>query len=258
MDSERSLTDLTLILDRSKSHTSENVKHLVELGLVRSERKGLSIRIAKSESDLAKSLYLLLRENPHIDFSSVVTGSGLKILPWLTGEGMTKTDLVKCSGLSKRTLERYFSVMISRGIIIAEKGRWKLNPRFPLLARFLDGLWKKKNDDLLRNKAPDGVIIWQGKEEFLFSVKRSLNDSDLVPAAVTRLEELGHGLVSPNKYYFHGTPSREINLEEALVQSNLVTEGDQRIKKIFIQAKESLDLTEIKRFQRKYDTELII
>jgi DNA-binding transcriptional ArsR family regulator len=258
MDSERSLTELAKILGRSKSHTSENVKHLVDLGLVRSERKGVSIRIGKSESDLARGLYLLLMENPHIDFSSVLTGSGLKILPWLTGDGLTKTDLVKRSGLSPRTLERFFVRMTSMGILISKNGRWKLNPRYPLLARFLDDLWKKKNADLLRNKAHEGVIIWQRKEEFLCSVKRYLNDPDLVAAAVTRLEELGYGLVSINRYYFHSAPSRKINLEEAMVQSYLVTDGDQRIKRIFIDAKERIKLTEIKRFERIYDTELVV
>ena len=258
MDSERSVKELASLLGRSISYTSENLKILSKTGLIRSEKMGLTTKIKKNDNDLARNLYLLLMENPNLDHNSILTGSGLKILPWLIGEGLTKKELVNYSGLSKRTVERYIARVVTMGILRKDSKKWKLNPRLPLLIRFLEDIWKKNNHDLSREKVPDGVIVWQWRDEFLISIRRPLQDPEFAPGAVTRLGELGFGLVSLNNYYFHSALLREINLEEAIIQSYLVTERDPRIKRIFLTASEhgKIKMMEMKELESKYGIEV--
>jgi hypothetical protein len=260
MDSDISINELAMQIGKSKSYTSENVSSLAKVGLVRLEKRGLKNMVCKNDSELAMGLYLLMMENPNLDLDTVLTGSALTFLPWLVDEGMSKNDLIRYSGSSRRTVDRYLMKWRTIGIIKVESGKYFLNARYPLLTQLMKTLWRKINNDNLQREVPDGVMIWQWRDQYLFSVRRNIVNQFFIPCAITRLIELGNGLISLNKYYFHGTLIKELNLEEVLIQSYLVSEGDPRIKRAIRETiiKGNVDGTLLQYYEKKYAVRLVV
>jgi hypothetical protein len=97
--------------------------------------------------------------------------------------------------------------------------RYVLSESWTYLRRFLVDYASERNLRWLRSKVPSATMIWQWRDEMLFSVGNKLEEPELCSAGATRLEELGYDVAHAREYYFHGGGNEKVSEEEALVQT---------------------------------------
>jgi hypothetical protein len=98
-----------------------------------------------------------------------------------------------------------------------------------MLKSFIVRYSQWRNRRALRELVPDGLIIWQWRDEYLFSTMNRMLPPDCLSAGLTRLEELGYNLIHDREYYLHSPAITKVSEEEALVQSLRVDPNNPRI-----------------------------
>ena len=226
------LTELASELSKSMPTVSEAVKHLELLGMVEKERKGTKVTVAMPKTPLGESLSLLIAEQPMLNLETLFSGSGLAMLPLLLKPGYSAKELAERTSLSLRTVKGLLPRWKRMGVVLQEQSNYQLNPRFTLLANFLGKFNEHKNLCIMKDNYPEGVIVWQWRDEFFFSIDAKLNDPNALPAGLTRLDELKSGLAHGQQYYYYGRADKAISEEEAFMQALYVDPYNPRIKNL--------------------------
>jgi DNA-binding MarR family transcriptional regulator len=224
------LSELASEVSRSMSHVSESVTHLETLGMVEKQRQGTKVCVNIPKTPLGASLSLLMTERPMLNLETLFSGSGLVMLPLLLKPGYTAKELAERTSLSLRTVRGLLPRWKRMGVVVQEKTNNRLNPRFKLLADFLRKFNEHRNLRIMKDKYPEAVIVWQWRDEFMFSVDRRLDDPDALPAGLTRLDELKSSLAHTQQYYYFGHADVTISEEEAFMQALYVDPYNPRIK----------------------------
>lgn len=214
----------------SPSHVSERVRSLRELGLVRTQKCGLSVLVAHSDSPSMAALSALIAEGSGLDLEKVLTGPGLAMLPHLLAPGRTSSDIMKRTGLSQATVRERLRVWRGMGIAVRESRTclYRLAPARRALADFAARYSEVRNMRILGRKVPGAVIVWQDRDEFLFSVGSGTGVAGFVLAGPGALAALGYDVAHSRDYWLGGRPGRKIKEEEALVQTMLIEPGNPR------------------------------
>jgi predicted transcriptional regulator len=229
----RSVSELAGVLSKSLSFTSESVRHLGELGLAERERRGNRVSVSLSATPLSQSLALLMSEEPMLNLEALFSGSGLRLLPLLLEPGSSANELASRSGLSLRSVKGYLPRWRRMGVVLLTGGKYSVNLRYKLLADFLRKFSEYRNNSFLHETFPQAVIVWQWRDEFMFSVDIKIKDPKFVPAGVSRLDDFEYELVHTNEYYLYRTDKTRVSEEEALVQALYVDPDNPRIKRLF-------------------------
>jgi len=214
----------------SMSYASECIRRLRELDLVRTRKTGLAVLVCRSEGPVMAALAVLLTEGSGLDLSRVLAGPGLTILPHLLAPGRTTAEILKRTTLSQATVRGRLRLWRGMGLVVRESptGLYRLEPGRRALEDFVTRYSEARNARLLERMVPGALIIWQDRDEFLFSVASGGKVDGFVPAGPGALEDLGYDIAHSRDYWFGGPAGRPVGEEEALVQTMLIERGNPR------------------------------
>ena len=246
------LSELALELSKSANRVSETVNHLETMGLVRKERKGSHKFVFIPKTPLGESLSVLITEEPMLNLEALFSGSGLLVLPLLLKPGYSAKKLAERTSLSMRTVKGLLPRWKRMGVVLQEKSNYYLNPRFKLLADFLRKYNEHKNLSIMKDRYPEAVIVWQWRDEFIFSSETMLKDRNILPAALTRLDTLEPYFVHSQEYYYYGHEHDEVTEEEALIQALYLDPNNPRIKSFIKERMEHMNNENLIVFAGKY------
>jgi hypothetical protein len=152
----------------------------------------------------------------------------------------------------KNTIARWREL----GIVILDKNSYNymLNYKHKYLTQFIEVYSEFKNKMLLRDFYHDAVIVWQWRDEFMFSVPYQIDNPIFSTAGVSRLDELGHNLFHTIHYYFKSPEVRGVSEEEAFVQALYIDPRNPRIGRLINEAfrDNKLDQLKFKYYAEKY------
>lgn len=208
-------------LDRSPSWISECVTHLSMIGFVDVIRNGISKEVTISDNDLGTGIRKLMIDEPMLSLDVVLPDSGLLILPLMLSTGTSVREISRRTHLTTRTIYNKIRKWKGMGLIDLKvsPGSVKFNKSKYNLIEFIEIYNRYRNRRYIREEVQDGVIIWEGHDEFMFTSVMDVDQTIFRTAGPTRLEELGSNLISLRRYYHFSTIGNEISLEEALVQT---------------------------------------
>ena len=252
------LSELASELSKSLSTVSETVKHLEALGLVEKERQGSNMLVSIPKTPLGESLSVLIAEEAMLNLETLFSGSGLLILPLLLKPGYSAKELAARTSLSMRTVKGLLPRWKRMGVVLQEKTNYQLNPRFKLLADFLRKLNEYRNLSIMKDKYPEAVIVWQWRDEFMFSTEAELEDPDAIPAGLTRLDSFEANLAHTHDYYYYGHADNEVTEEEAFMQALYIDPYNPRIKDLISQRLRHLDDKALFGYAGKYGKKTMI
>ena len=208
-------------LKQSASWISECIHHLIDIGFVDLEKKGISRFARISNNSVGTSLRLLMEENKMLNYYMIFPNSGLIILPLLLRPGTKINEICLRTHLSKRAIYYKMKEWKSIGLIDLKKYPEKviLSNNKTYLSKFLIEYCKNRNRRFLNETYPKGNIVWEWKDEFLFSTKEKIDNEYFLQAGSTRLEEFDIELLHTSQYYYFRIGKESVSLEESLVQT---------------------------------------
>ncbi len=238
--SERTISQIAKHINKSMSWTSECVDHLVWMDLLEKRKEGLEVFVGPAKNELSQSLAILMFEAPMIDLSKVLGKAGLTILPVLADPGITANEITQRTGLSMPTVRTIIRKWRGMGIVVRERGTklYTIHQSQKVLRSFISRYSQWFNRRMLGNVLPEALIIWQWRDEYLFSIEHRIDLSDFLSAGPTRLEELGYDILHLREYYLHHPEYDEVSQEEALVQSLMTDPNNPRMLRFI---KEGID-----------------
>ncbi len=208
-------------LERSPSWTSECVTHLSMIGFVDLIRNGISKEVIISDNDLGTGIRKLMIDEPMLSLDVVLPDSGLLILPLMLSAGTSVREISRRTHLTTRTIYNKIRKWKGMGLIDLKVYPDKVsfsNFMYNLI-EFIEIYSRYRNRRYLKDEVRDGVIIWEGRDEFLFTSGMDVDKDIFRNAGPSRSEELGGNIMSRSRYYHFSTIGNEISLEEALVQT---------------------------------------
>ena len=253
---ERTVSQIAKHVHKSISWTSECVNHLIGMDLLKKRKEGLEVFVGPAKNELSQSLAILIFEAPMIDLSKVLRKAGLTILPVLVDPGITANEISQRTGLSMPTIRTIIRKWRGMGIVVREREtkRYTIHPSQKELRSFISRYSQWFNRRMLGNVLPEALIIWQWRDEYLFSIEHRIDLSDFLSAGPTRLEELGYDILHLREYYLHHPENDEVSQEEALVQSLMTDPNNPRMLRFIREGIDNrgADLQAILEFGEKY------
>lgn len=255
-----SVSELAMNLSKSLSWTSECVNHLKYLGFLEKERKKEynNVFVSISRTPLGESLSVLKSEEPMLNLEAIFAGSGLKLMPLLLKPGYSARALVARTSLSVRTVKGVLPRWRKMGVVLLDNGIYYVNPRYKLLSDFLRKFSEHKNICFLNEKNPEAVIVWQWRDEFMFSMDHQITDSDFLPAGLSRLDSLTSNLLHTQEYYCYDVGKGQVSEEEALVQALYSDRNNPRIARNLKTQISNVDQEILLKYAGKYGLKRII
>ena len=253
---ERAVSDIASLVGRSVPWTSECIHHLVGMDLVIKERKGLEVRVRPASNELAQSLELLMVEAPMMNLSVMLDKAGLRLLPVLLDPGATTREMATRTGLSMPTVRNKVKVWRGMGIVVRDRGskRHSIQGSHRELRSFVVNYSRWYNRRALGNVLPGAIIVWQWRDEYLFSIEGGVDPPGFLRAGPSRLEELGYDILHLREYYFRHPFAETVSEEEALVQALRTDPNNPRMERFIVEGIRSreADTRAIIEFGRKY------
>ena len=219
-------------LGRSPSWMSRCLSHMEGLGLleVRKERRTATVTIPSSV--LGSRLLTYLRGSTFPNSELVLKGLGLKILPLLLPVGSSAKEIVQACSVSKRTIASYLRFFKTSGIITVHKRIYRINQRHQPLIELVRAFSEHVNIKIAASLTVPHAMLWQGRDEFLVSVDRSIDQNHYHKAADTALDEYGVGILHRSEYYLYSPHKRKISKAEALVQAFVIDMNEPRMARL--------------------------
>ncbi|MCK5773536.1 MAG: hypothetical protein KAH57_07080 [Thermoplasmata archaeon] len=244
-------------LERSPSWISECVTHLSMIGFVDLIRNGISKEVIISDNDLGTGIRKLMIDEPMLSLDVVLPDSGLLILPLMLSTGTSVREISRRTHLTTRTVYNKIRKWKGMGLIDlkAYPDRVNFNRSKYNLIEFIEIFSRYRNRRYLKDEVRDGVIIWEGRDEFLFTSGMDVDQDIFRTAGPSRAEELGCNIISRSDYYYFSPIGNEISLEEALVQTARVDRINPRPYRLMREhvKKGEADKEKIFYYARKYE-----
>lgn len=259
---QMTISQIARELGKSLSWTSERVSHLKKLGLIDVEKKGLSNFVAISSNPVGKSLSLLMTESSYLNLNKILTGSGLLMLPLLLEPGSQPKDISTKVSRSLRTVKDALVRWNSMGVVILDgnTGLYSLNQKQNYLIEFVKAYSEFRNKRLLEEIFPEAIMVWQWRDDFLFSTPHQIAHPKFVAAAVSRLDQFGCKIVHTSHYYFYSPNVDTVSEEEAFSQAMKIHPGNPRISRLVKDALKdgTIKKAVLRHYAKKYDIVAII
>ena len=253
---ERTVSEIASHVGRSVPWTSECVHHLVGMDLVVKNKDGLEVRVRRASNELSRSLEMLMVEAPMLNLPVMLDKAGLRLLPVLLDPGATAREVSRRTGLSMPTIRNKIRVWRGMGVVVRETGskRYRINKAHRELRSFVVHYSRWYNGRTLGDVLPEALIVWQWRDEYLFSIDERVDLPGFPSAGPSRLEELGYEVLHLREYYFHHPFIDVVSEEEALVQSLRTDPNNPRIERFIVEGVENrgADARAILEFGRKY------
>jgi hypothetical protein len=230
----KTLSDIAHGLGKSLPVISRHVKHLAHMNLIDIQKREKYKSIKISSSPLGEGLFLLMTESSYLNLGKILSGSGLLILPLLLRPGSKTEEISKKISRSLRTVKNTIARWRELGIVILDKNSYKymLNYNHKYLTQFIEVYSEFKNKTLLRDFYHDAVIVWQWRDEFMFSIPYQIDNQRFISAGVSRLDELEYNLFHTIHYYFKSPEVMRVSKEEAFAQALYIDPKNPRIVRL--------------------------
>ena len=253
---EMTISRISRELGRSTSWTSECVDKLVKRDWIDSRRAGFSKYVRIGNNVVGERLITLINENGNLNFNLIFTCSGLRVLPLLLDPGSGIGEISEKTSLSGRTIRDLFRLWKGMGIIyhIKTDGRYQLSPIYRNLIDFVEAYSQHENKRKIKERFPTAAIIYNRRDEVLFSLDRPVSGGDFLTAAGSRLEELGYDIIMDSYYLFHSPGLDQVSETEAVIQTiwiDPINPRPRRILREYLLEKDP-DMDELISFGLKY------
>lgn len=242
MDSEMSITKISLEMNKSLSWISRCVSHLEEMRIVEKKEYGITRNIKISDNEIGNAISVLFRENKMLNVYEILPYTRIKILIQLLPPGSSIKEIIIQSNISKSTVEKNIRKWKYMGIVYKSDEKYIINPKQKNLKKFIMAIAKIKNQLILKDNGINGLIIWQWRNEFIFSVKEEIKNNLFIKCGLSRLKEIKYNIIHDNEYYFFSPITDQINIEEIFLQSMIIDPNNPRIE---ILIKKSIDRKEV-------------
>jgi predicted transcriptional regulator len=256
---ERTVSKIAKHIGKSMSWTSESVNHLIWMDLLEKRKEGLEVFVGRAKNELSQDLAILMFEAPMLDLSMVLDKASLTILPHLVDPGSTANEMTQRTGLSMPTIRNKIKKWRGMGVVVRQRDTkvYTMHQSQKELRTFIVGYSQWYNRRMLTAVLPEALIVWQWREEFLFSIEHRIDLPDYLSAGPTRLEELGYDILHLREYYFHGPYIDGVDQEEALVQSLMTDPNNPRMLRFIMEGIEDrgADPQAILAYGKKYGLE---
>lgn len=253
---ERTVSEIASHVGKSVSWTSECVHHLVGMDLVVKNKDGLEVLVRRASNELSHSLEMLMVEVPMINLPVMLDKAGLRLLPVLLDPGATAREVSRRTGLSMPTIRNKIRVWRGMGVIAREtrSKRYRISRAHRELRSFVVHYSRWYNGRTLSSVLPEALIVWQWRDEYLFSIAERIDLPGFLSAGPSRLKELGYGILHLREYYFHHPLIDVVSEEEALVQSLRTNPNNPRVERFIVERVENreADARTILEFGSKY------
>jgi DNA-binding Lrp family transcriptional regulator len=232
------------------------------MGLIESDKKGITKHVRLASNLHSRRLLKIITERSHLDLNKIISGSKLRILPLFLEPGYRAGDIAKRSGLSSKTVSNMLKLWTGMGIVRRSKTtkRYYLNPDHKYLIEFIVAYTEHRSNVILRDHFEDAVIIWNWRDEFIFSIPYTIKHKNFIPSGFTRLDEFNYDLLHTAQYYKFDPLFSSVSEEEALVQSILIDPLNPRAMRSLNKrlGEEQLDIEKIYEYASKYSVHDLI
>ena len=222
VESGETISELATKLGRSESYVSRAVTGLEEKHLVDTHREGRLKRIVPSDARAVEVYRDLVRQHAHIDFAELLTGKALESLYYLD-EPRTVTKIAELSDNYRNTINRVLKRLRDRGIVGTHKGYYHFNGDFDQLHDFARELVHHQHRQRLESVAPNGSILWEGREEFLAMTDTEIDEKHFHETGLARFAVFDlQFLLTRHRYYFFSEGLETISPEELCCHTLLI------------------------------------
>ena len=248
------ISQLANALDKRPSWISRNVKHLRKINFVIAKREGKKVFVSLNQGALGASISCLVSEATMLNIESILSDSGLRVLPFILKPGNSAKTIALKSSLSLRTLHGLLSRWRKMGVVTLANTFYTLNERYKPLIDFVETYTYDTIIRTLNKSFPAASIIWHWRNEFMFSIEHPVSDNRFMPAATTRLLELNYNIISSKEYYYYNPLQKIVSEEEALIQGYIVDPENPRIHRLIKRdiKNEIIDKVSLLNYAKKY------
>jgi len=259
----KTVSQISENIGKSMPWISLNIDRLKQKKLIDVEKKGITHYISINPYSAGNDLRLLMVENAHMNFEKILTNSRLIILPLILIPGSTIKEIVDGTGLTRRTVSDIIKQWSGMGIIEIDKNTNKitLNRRQNNLIQFVKAYSEFRNRRLLEQFLPNAVIVWQWRNEFVFSIKEKIENNGFQPAALTWLDDIpDNDIIHVSEYYYYNSADIVVSKEEAFIQALIIDRGNPRILNLLKNEvnRNNIDIDRIYRYAKKYRNTTLI
>ena len=221
----QSLPEIRKSLSLKPALLSFNVKKLQKKGLIPTTNRGNRKYACFGETKHSELLRDLLIGDDHMDWENILTGKTIDIL----FESLSAKE-ANLSGFSNSTLWRYLKELRARGIIAETQKRYQITPRFQALTEFLKEYQRYFANKTSKTLSENAVILWQEDMEFLVRAPKAAKppSEDFHKTATSIFAQHDLPLFSEFDIYFYSTKKKTIKLEDAILHTLLVEQGNVR------------------------------
>lgn len=250
-----SISQLAEALNKNPSWISRNVNHLKTLGFVDVKRIGRRVHVNLNEGPMGASISTLISEESMLNIVTVLSDSGMQILPLILNPGNKAEEIAKRSSLSLRTVQGLLSRLRKMGVVTLTNGCYMLSERHKPLIEFVKLYPYNSNIKSLKSLFSDASIIWHWRDEFIFSIEQPIKDHRFISAATTRLRELNYDIIASKEYYLYNPLLKKVSEEEALIQSYLIDTGNPRLARLIKKGirNENIERNSLLKYAEKYN-----
>jgi len=251
---ERPLSDLRKKLLFGPSLLSYNLKKLLDKGLIMENTRGFRKYVQFSDFKHASLLKNLLLVYYHIDWENLLVGKGLYILFQIIS-GFENSFY----GVSKATFWRYLRRFRTHGILQKKVNKYEINPRFSILADFLNEYQLFFIKRIAEKLSSEAVVLWHRDFEFLVRVPKSVKvtSEKLHLTATSLFPSLGLPIFSEYNILFYSERKKNIKIEDAVLHTLLIERKNVRyvIYSLLLlhKYKEKIDVRYLKSEAQKYN-----
>jgi len=250
-----SISQLADALNKNPSWISRNVNHLRALGFVDIKRIGRRVHVNLNDGPVGASISTLISEESMLNIETVLSGSGMQILPLILKPGNKAEEIAKRSSLSLRTVQGFLSRLRKMGVVTFSNGFYVLSERHKPLIDYVKLYSYNAIIKFMNNIRNDASIVWYWRDEFIFSIEKTLSDHRFMSAATTRLRELNYDIIASKEYYLYNPLLTKVTEEHALIQSILIEPDNPRLVRMIRKAikNEKIDRNSLIDYAAKYN-----
>jgi len=256
-------SELVHALNKSQTRISIALQDLERLGIIMSEKKGLSKRVRLSGSKHVLLLKRLFTKYPNLRFEKYLSGSSVEVLLPLAYLKCNVSEIAEQSGYSERTVLRALNRLIEIGMTIGERKCYSINPRFNTLSEFLREFQAYTNVGLAYEFSKTATILWQRGKEFLIETKGGCENEHFLLTGYEKLGEFGIPLILTDiKHYFYTEYKNRLCLEDMCLHILTLEPASTRPILYVLLAvsknKGKIDWKYLKKESEKYDLKKIV
>jgi|GEM_PF-2173389 len=223
------VSELAARLEVSIGLASTTARKLARKGMVWVMDDGRRKRLSRATTPASLALTELMAANPHVDFTSFLANSALRVLSGFT-IGSTSIRLCAKSTFTPEITARRVVARLMELAVMQKSGRGLYEIRLPLLKKFVED-WVLQELEVKRRAEVPGSLIARGPHGLLRSDKHGV-PTWMVPTGLSSFHNYGVKLtLALNDYYFHAFNNGQVKLglEEhavhALLRATIIPSG---------------------------------